>query len=156
MPRRGSFVRVAHVTSYFDPHLGGVETHVRELARALKRRGIDVTVMTADTEGAGPRGEVGGIEVIRVPPRSMVFKTPSMRDAVEAVAGGNFDLVHSHTPPPLATWRAARASRRAKIPHVLTFHCDPELPVPFGEFIVDLYRLPFWRSTLRRTDHLRS
>src|SRR6267378_3069839 len=94
-------VRVAQVTSYFEPHLGGVETHVRELSRALKRRGVDITVITADTEGAGPRSEVGGIEVIRVPPRSMVFKTPSMRDAVEAVVGGKFDLVHSHTPPPL-------------------------------------------------------
>jgi glycosyltransferase involved in cell wall biosynthesis len=147
-------MRVALVTSYFDPHVGGVETHVRELARALVARGLDATVITADTDAAGPRGEVAGVPVIRVPPRSTLFKTPSMPGAIEAVVGGHFDLVHSHTPPPLAAWRAAKASRKARIPHVLTFHCDPEIPNPLGGLIVDAWRLTLGRSTLRRTDHL--
>lgn len=147
-------MRVAHVTSYFDPHVGGVETHVRELARALRRLGVDVTVITADTEGAGPRGEFAGVEVVRVAPRSTLFKTPSMPAAVEALASGKFDLVHSHSPPPLAAYRAAKGARRARVPHVLTFHCDPEIPLPFGGLIADAYRLTLGRATLRRTDRL--
>lgn len=147
-------MRIAQVTSYFDPHVGGVETHVRELARALTRRGHEVTVIAADTEGAGPTEDLGGVKVVRVPPRATWFDTPSMPGAVEAVVGGKFDLVHSHSPPPIATWRAARASRRAKIPHVLTFHCDPEIRRPMGDLIVESYRLTLGRSTLRRTDHL--
>lgn len=147
-------MRVVHVTSYFEPHVGGVETHVRELGRALLRRGHDVTVITADTEGAGPRAEVAGLDVIRVPPRSSLFKTPSMPGAVEAITGGKFDLVHSHTPPPLASWRAGKAARKAGIPHVLTFHCDPEISHPLGGLIVDAWRITMGRSTLRRADHL--
>jgi len=147
-------VRVAQVTSYFEPHVGGVETHVRELSRALTRRGHEVTVIAADTEGAGPASELGGVRVVRVPPRSVWFQTPSMPAAVEAIASGGFDLVHSHTPPPIAAWRAARGSRRARIPHVLTFHCDPEIPRALGGIVVEAWRLTIGRATLRRTDHL--
>jgi len=142
------------VTSYFEPHVGGVETHVRELSRELVRRGHEVTVLTADTEGAGARGALGGFDVVRVPSRSVWLKTPSMPAVAEAIASGRFDLVHSHTPPPLAAWRASRACRRLRIPHVLTFHCDPEIVHPLGGPIVGLFRLTLGRGTLRRSDEL--
>lgn len=147
-------MRIVQVTSYFDPHVGGVETHVRELARALAARGHDMTVITADTEGVGPHGADGPVEVVRVPPRAVLFRTPSMPGAVQAVTSGRFDLVHSHLPPPIGPWRAARASRRAGIPHVLTFHCDPEIPTPLGSLVVEAWRLTIGRSTLRRTSAL--
>lgn len=147
-------MRIAQVTSYFEPHVGGVETHVRELSRELVRRGHEVTVLTADTEGAGSRGALGGFEVVRVPSRSVWLKTPSMPAVAEAIASGGFDLVHSHTPPPLASWRASRTCRRLRIPHILTFHCDPEIVHPLGGPIVGLFRLTFGRGTLRRSDEL--
>ncbi|HEX9709659.1 MAG TPA: glycosyltransferase family 4 protein [Candidatus Thermoplasmatota archaeon] len=147
-------MRVAQVTSYFEPHLGGVETHVRELSRALTDRGVDVTVVCADTEGSGARDRLYDFDVVRVPPRSTLLKTPSMPGVADAVGGGKFDLVHSHTPPPVASWRAARAARRARVPHVMTFHCDPEIPLPMGGLLVDLWRLTYGRATLRRTDRL--
>lgn len=147
-------MRIAQVTSYFEPHIGGVETHVRELSRELVRRGHEVTVLTADTEGVGERGAFGGFDIVRVPARSTLFKTPSMPALRDAVAGGRFDLLHSHTPPPLAAWRASRAGRRLRIPHVLTFHCDPEIIHPLGAPIVGLFRHTFGRGTLRRTDEL--
>lgn len=147
-------MRVAHVTSYFEPHIGGVETHVRELARALSDRGVDVTVICADTEGAGPRDRMHDFDVVRVPPRSVFLKTPSMPGVADVVGRGKFDLVHSHTPPPVASWRAAKAARRSKAPHVMTFHCDPEIPLPLGGLLVDLWRITYGRTTLRRTDRL--
>jgi glycosyltransferase involved in cell wall biosynthesis len=36
----------------------------------------------------------------------------------------------------------------------MTFHCDPEIPGPFGRLVVEAWRLTLGRSTLRRTDHL--
>jgi glycosyltransferase involved in cell wall biosynthesis len=147
-------MRVAQVTSYFAPHVGGVETHVRELSRALADRGVDVTVICADTEGAGPRDRLHDVDVVRVAPRATWLKSPSMPAVAEAIAAGKFDLVHSHSPPPIAAWRASRAARRARVPHVLTFHCDPEIPVAFGGLIADAWRLTYGRATLRRTDRL--
>jgi glycosyltransferase involved in cell wall biosynthesis len=147
-------VRIAQVCSYFDPHVGGVETHVRELARALARRGHEVTVVAADSDGSPLQADFGGLKVVRVPPRTTWFNSPSMPGAEEVLAGGGFDLVHSHSPPPLASWRASRAARRAEVPHVMTFHCDPEIPGAFGRVVVEAWRLTLGRATLRRTDHL--
>lgn len=147
-------MRVAQVTSYFEPHIGGVETHVRELARALVDRGVDLTVICADTEGAGPRDRMHDFDVVRVPPRSVFLKTPAMPGVADVIAKGKFDLVHSHTPPPVASWRAARAARKAGAPHVMTFHCDPEIPLPLGGLLVDLWRLTYGRTTMRRTDRV--
>src|SRR6266508_3940515 len=39
-------VRIAQVSPWFYPHLGGVESHVRALSAALAARGHDVTVVT--------------------------------------------------------------------------------------------------------------
>jgi glycosyltransferase involved in cell wall biosynthesis len=147
-------MRVAHVSSYFDPHIGGVETHVRELARALVDRGVDVTVVCADTEGAGARDRMHDFDVVRVPPRSVLLKTPSMPAVADTLQRGKFDLIHSHTPPPVAAWRASKAARRARVPHVLTFHCDPEIPLPLGGLLSDAWRLTYGRATLRRTDRI--
>lgn len=147
-------MRIAQVTSYFEPHVGGVETHVRELSRELVRRGHEVTVITADTEGAGARASLRDVSIVRVPARSTIFKTPSMPGLSDAIGQGRFDIVHSHTPPPLAAWRASRVARRLRLPHVLTFHCDPEILHPLGVPIVGLFRLTFGRATLRRTDEL--
>ncbi len=147
-------MRIAQVCSYFEPHVGGVETHVRELSRALAKRGHDVTVVASESDGAAARAEFGDLKVIRVPPATTWFHSPSMPGAEDVVADGRFDLVHSHSPPPLASWRAARVSRRVKIPHVMTFHCDPEIPGAFGRLVVEAWRLTLGRATLRRTDHL--
>lgn len=147
-------MRIVQVTSYFDPHVGGVETHVRELSRALAKRGHEVTVIAADTEGAGASAQLGEVRVARVPARATWFDTPTMPGAVEAVARGGFEVVHSHTPPPVASWRAAKGARRAKVPHVMTFHCDPEIRRLFGGAVVEGWRLTYGRSTLRHTAHL--
>ncbi len=41
-------LRLAMVTSRFPPLLGGIETHVEEVARRMAGRGVDVTVLTTD------------------------------------------------------------------------------------------------------------
>jgi hypothetical protein len=39
-------MRVALVCDWFLPRMGGVELHLRDLALALKRRGMDARVVT--------------------------------------------------------------------------------------------------------------
>ena len=41
-------LRLAMVTARFPPLLGGIETHVDEVARRMAGRGVDVTVLTTD------------------------------------------------------------------------------------------------------------
>lgn len=59
--------RIALVASSYHPHPGGVEEHVRHLARELARRGHTVAVWTVDRgEHLGTR-DVDGIEVRYLP-----------------------------------------------------------------------------------------
>jgi glycosyltransferase involved in cell wall biosynthesis len=63
--------RVALVSTYYHPVLGGAEAAARRLAAFLVRRGHDVTVITTLTDAALPRQEIiDGARVVRIgPPR---------------------------------------------------------------------------------------
>ena len=111
------------VTSQYSPHLGGVETHVNEVARRMAARGLDVTVLTTDLQGELPPVEHdGGLTVRRYPawPSSAdLYISPGL---VRQVGGGGYDLVHvqgvNNFLPPLALVSAQRAG----VPTVATFH----------------------------------
>src|SRR5947207_1544738 len=46
-------MRIALVTEFYYPHLGGVSKHVHQLALDLRRRGHDATVITSNMTGQG-------------------------------------------------------------------------------------------------------
>jgi D-inositol-3-phosphate glycosyltransferase len=62
-------VRIALVTAYFRPHVGGVETFVETLAGGLAARGHDVTVVCCRTDARSPLREDG---VVRIPATNVV------------------------------------------------------------------------------------
>jgi glycosyltransferase involved in cell wall biosynthesis len=62
-------VRIALVTAYFRPHVGGVETFVETLAGGLAARGHDVTVVCCRTDPRSPLREDG---VVRIPATNVV------------------------------------------------------------------------------------
>jgi glycosyltransferase involved in cell wall biosynthesis len=100
--------RVALVSSSFAPHFGGVEEHVRQVARELQRDGLDVEVWTVDRgESLGTR-VVDGVTVRYLP-------TPLPAQSFRAVA-------HFARQSPGA-WRQWMAAHRRFRPHVLHVHC---------------------------------
>ena len=46
-------MRIALVTEFYYPHLGGVTEHVHHLALELRRRGHEATVVTSNMTGQG-------------------------------------------------------------------------------------------------------
>ncbi len=118
-------LRVLMVCPRYLPDIGGIETHVYEVARRISRRdSFDITVLTTDRTRRLPRREVlEGITVLRVPawPRRRDYYFAPGITAVVA-QHDRWDLVHCqgiHTPVPVLTMLAAR---RAGIPYVVTFH----------------------------------
>lgn len=118
--------RILMVTPRYLPLLGGIETHVREVASMLMQTDMDVTILTTmpDTENVSlPQQEMmNGVCVWRVPawpPHSDLYIAPQM---YSLVANGGWDLVHCqgcHTfVPPIAML----AARKANIPYVVTLH----------------------------------
>ena len=118
-------LRVLMVCARYLPDLGGIETHVNEVARRLTiLDDFDVTVLTTDRTRKRAREEVlQGVNVLRVPgwPRERDYY---FAPQISSVVGqrGRWDVIHCqgiHTPVPLL---AMRAARRANIPYVVTFH----------------------------------
>lgn len=60
-------MRIALATSSYAPHVGGVEEHVRNVARTLRDRGHDVVVWTIDREGGHGVRDLDGIAVWDLP-----------------------------------------------------------------------------------------
>ena len=115
--------RVALVSANAYPVMGGVETHIWEVAPRVAAAGFDVTIVTTDRSGRLARRQVlNGI------PARRVGAWPKGRDWYLApgiyreVIRGGFDLVHCqgyHTfVPPVAMF----AALSARVPYVLTFH----------------------------------
>jgi len=121
-------LKIAMLTAFYFPHLGGTERYVDDLSQALAERGHDITIFTAYP---GPKGayDRSGVTVVRVPslwvpyaPYAALFPTKKLRA---------FDIIHSHAP---SFFFANQATRLRGIPHVLTYHNDVYLADQFGFF----------------------
>lgn len=117
-------MRVALVSDWFLPRMGGIELHLRDLALVLRRVGIDARVVTSTP---GP-DEVDDVPVHRIPARLLPFAgvafTPSALAALgRTLVEESFDLVHAHASivSPLA-YGGATAAARASMPALITFH----------------------------------
>lgn len=118
-------MRIAHVTDFYLPRLGGIEMHVSDLAGRQRALGHDVTVITS-SPAAGRPDPLDEPAVVRVTaglrrPRAIHPRAPSA--GVRVLVRGDFDVVHVHAgvASPLAFWAALRCSRRG-IPTVVTVH----------------------------------
>jgi glycosyltransferase involved in cell wall biosynthesis len=117
-------VRVALVCDWFLPRQGGIELHLRDLALALRRAGMDARIVTT-TRGPALVDEVPVHRVpARLAPGSGVAVNPGavakLRDLLRAE---RFDLVHAHASivSPVA-YAGALAGARDGLPSLLTFH----------------------------------
>lgn len=142
------------VVQRFFPEMGGVETHVAEVAARLAGQGeFEVTVLATDRSGRLAREEErGGVTVLRCrswPAHRDYYLSPGI---APVVARGGWDLVHVqgvHTAVPPVAMAAARAGRT---PYVLTFHSGGHSS-PARRGARDLQ----WRALgplLRRANHL--
>ena len=116
-------LRVLQVTPRFAPQVGGVETHVRQVASRLAAHGIETAILTADATRRLPRrDELDGVTVMRAPawPRGRDYLL-APRIAGEIRRGG-WDVVHVQSFHTLVAPIAMAAAARARVPYVVTFH----------------------------------
>jgi len=147
-------MRIALVTPWFHPHVGGVESHVRSLAAELARRRHEVVVITSNYAKLPEREEVDGFVVERAKCLTVVLRTPVSPAIRRHITPGRFDVVHAHSPPPLSSYYAAKAAERSNVPFVVSYHCDLELPTVFGRALIGLYEATYGDATVRRAAKL--
>lgn len=130
MSAAGRPLRVLMALTYYVPHVSGLTIYVQRLARALVRRGHQVTVLTSHYDPALPlREEIEGVEVQRVPVMARVEKGVAMPllPAWGQSLVQRSDVVHIHLPQLEAGVVATMARANGKHT-IITHHCDLELP----------------------------
>lgn len=147
-------MRIAQVSPFFYPHIGGVESHVQTLSEKLVGNGHDVTVYTSNFGNLKEREVYHGINVIRVKQTRELFYTPITPSLKKAMAQEKYDVVHAHTPPPLSAYYAARAVKKSKTPFVVTYHCDLQLPGVIGSLATTVYKVTLGRFTFKQTHRI--
>jgi len=121
-------VKIALVSDWYYPKIGGVATHMHHLALKLRERGHDVTVVTNGRETSRERElKELGIGLIKIPgvvspilEVNITYSLKSTKELNEFLK--DFDVIHSHHAfTPLAL-KAAKAGRKMKKASVLTTH----------------------------------
>jgi glycosyltransferase involved in cell wall biosynthesis len=148
-------VRIVQVAPYYAPHAGGVESHVRAIAREFARRGHEVTVLTSRYDRSLPEEEeLDGCRIVRAKSWGVAFNTPLDRGVGRWIDRLPADVFHLHYPPPLTSYFATRRLPRRGLPSCLTYHCDLYLPTPLGSALTGLYDRFFLPSTLNRVGRI--
>jgi glycosyltransferase involved in cell wall biosynthesis len=116
-------LRICHLGKFYPPSQGGIETHVRNLARMQIRQGHRPRVICMHHE-PGPTVEDrdGDISITRVGRRGTFAKLDYCPGLVDLIRSADCDLFHMQVPNP--TMILAFLLARAKPPLVVTYQSD--------------------------------
>jgi len=132
-------MRILTVLTYYRPHTSGLTIYAERLARALVRRGIQVTVFTTQYDGSLARDEMqDGVRVVRAPVAFRISKgviAPTFGFMATRLVKEH-DIIHLHLPQFDAPGVALRG-RLLRKPTVLTYHCDLTLPPNPFNFVLN-------------------
>jgi glycosyltransferase involved in cell wall biosynthesis len=154
---RGSGGKIAVITPYYHPRVGGLENYARHSVQTLRRAGFHVVVVTSAHEGhRRVVDEVDGVRVYRLPRLVRILNTPLhplwpiwLRSLLtrEGVSG-----VIAHTPVP-GMADAARLARGRR-PFVVTYHNDLVKSGRLGQLLCRLERHFLTGPTLAAADQI--
>jgi glycogen synthase len=116
-------LRVLLVTPRYFPLMGGVETHVYEVARRFAAKGVETTVLTTDPSGELTKEDrVEGVNIVRVKayPRDRdYYFAPQLYGKI---VGGKWDIIHCQSFHTLVPPIAMLSALRSRVPYVVSFH----------------------------------
>lgn len=121
----GKALRIALVTEYYYPHLGGVSEHVHFFAQEARKLGHHVDIITSSIPDAKPAPNV-----IRLGYSQSIYNNGSQaritlgwglrKEMRRTLSRGNYDIVHIHSP--LHPVLPVLAMQEAQCAVVGTFH----------------------------------
>ncbi len=131
-------MKIIMVSNEFPPSIGGVQTHVYELSRAMVRLGHEVTVITRLSDKSLPKHKaMDGVNVIRVglSNNHMLYDFKLHRMLKTMISKEGFEAVHIHGMRPL------KACKNLKVPVVFTNHTSSFLKrVTKGQAVLEKMR----------------
>ena len=112
-------MKVAHVSDFYLPRLGGIEMHMSDLTELQRAQGHDVQVITSTPGPDGPHLH----RVTRAFRQPHALHPLAVRAGIRTLRELDVDVVHAHlgVASPLAFF-LARAAARDGIPTLVTVH----------------------------------
>jgi glycosyltransferase involved in cell wall biosynthesis len=118
-------MKIALVTDWYLPRVGGIESHLSELGARLVKAGHEVHVITPTPSSTPDSGRVvvHRIDAPRAPRFGFICTPGGVAAIGRVLEHGAFDVVHAHVSiiSPAAFAGAAHA-HRLRLPLVVTFH----------------------------------
>ncbi len=142
-------MKILHITKFFYPVKGGIETYTYNLAEYAKREGNKVFVIAAGKINKHER--VNGIEVIRLKEKFRIVYTPFVSPFWKDIEKINPDIIHFHMPNPALEFYLLlyMLARRKKL--VVTYHADVPYYTALHE-VLDAFRSPISEGVLSNAD----
>ena len=132
-------MKILIVLTYYRPHTSGLTIYAERLAKAMVKRGHQVTILTSHFDKNTAREEMlDGVRVVRAPVMLRISKgviMPTFGYLATRLVLEN-DVVHLHLPQFDAAGLAVRG-RLFKKPTVITYHCDLLLPNGLFNWVVN-------------------
>lgn len=148
-------LKIAQITPYFFPHVGGVEKYVYNLSKTLISDGYAVEVFTSNIPKGRTHDVVDGIPVTRLkcvgePLRNPLV--PSMLFLLNELK--KFDLIHIHNLYSFFALSIPLLKKSCNLPLVLTHHGQ----LIYGETVKDacvkIYEKSIYRYILKAIDNI--
>ena len=141
-------MRVLLLYKDYHPVVGGIENHIRLLARGLRAEGLDPRVLVTNTEPETVSHAIDGVPVTKTRRQAHLLSTPislsyfaELRRQTQAA-----DLVHLHTPYPPAELAQLLLGRGK--PAVISYHSDIIRQRRTGKLYAPLLRKVLNRAAL--------
>lgn len=139
---------IVQVTSYYPPHLGGMENCVAQIAERLVDRGYAVSVYTSDigySQSAvnSSKPHVHYLKSIEFAHTPLIFPL-----FFRLLALPRHSLIHLHAAQAFSPEIVYLISKARGIPYVAHFHLDVDPSGPYG-FLLELYKKLFLKWVLK-------
>ena len=137
---------VVIIGKYYPPEFGGIEKYTSDVARSLSRK-HRVTVLVHNTASEDSIERDGNITIIRCGTKRIVKAQPISPSMWTHLWRLKPDLIQFNAPNFWAS--AALSIMHRRCPIIVTHHADV-----FGRRLLKLMVLPFYRSIVRRSQHV--
>ncbi len=118
-------LKIAMVSDWFFPSVGGVEIHIHDLSSRLQEMGHEVHIITGNRDGeekdVDTPYQVHRIKGISKVPRFNVW-VGTRKPMEELFKSEKFDVVHAHSFYSPMALEAGLVSHSLNMPYLLTFH----------------------------------
>jgi glycosyltransferase involved in cell wall biosynthesis len=141
--------KIIQITSFYPPHLGGMEYIVRELSERLAERGHEIEVFTSDI-GCGKEKRKSGKNIkVNYLRNIFIAHTPIMLSLLfRLMKVSENSVLHVHIAPAFVPEITYLVHKIKKVPFVAHVHLDVGPSGKMG-FLLPLYKKIFLQRVLR-------